>query len=166
MKTLILMFTLLLPGLLIAQSVERKVIASGGTVTVTTASVQVSQTIGETRVKGYAPGTLIVTEGFQQGSNTGVGIEPALETTTFTIFPNPVGDLLSLRIESTQPQELQLRFVDVLGRQVPIPARQIAVEGILTETFDFSAVASGTYLLIVQDAKTNAIRSLQVRKVD
>lgn len=166
MKTLILLITLLIPSLMLAQSVERKVVASGGSTTVTTATAQVSQTIGESMVRGFAPGTLIVTEGFQQSGNALVAVADGLEATTFTIFPNPVGDLLNLRIESAQSLDLDLSFVDVLGRQVAIPAKHVTVDGHLTETFDFSIVTTGTYLLLARDNETGAVKALQVRKVD
>ena len=166
MKTLILLLTLLGPGLMMAQTVERKVVASGGSTTVATASVQVSQTFGEAMVNSHAPGSLIVTEGFQQSGNTAVGIELGFEATTFTVFPNPVGDQLNLRIESPHTLKLDLQFVDVLGKQVPIPAKRITVDGSLSETFDFSRVTTGTYLLLVKDTESGAMKSLQVRKVD
>lgn len=166
MKTLILLLTLLAPCLLTAQTIERKVIASSGSNTIAVTGAQVSQTIGESMVKSYSPGTLIVSEGFQQSADSLVSVHDGFDATSFTIFPNPVGDQLNLRIEATQSLDLQASFVDVLGRQVPIPAQRIRVDGSQSATFDFSGVTTGTYLLMLRDNETGAIRSLQVRKVN
>ncbi len=168
MKTYIVIFFIaLLPCLLSAQTIERNVISSGGTATVTGTGMQVSQTIGEPMVKGFYPGSLIVTEGFQQSSPVMVSAEESLENTAaFTVYPNPVGDLLNVRIESTKALNLELSFTDIQGRSTILPSTQVAVNGSVTQSIDCAAVAAGTYLLMIRDTKTGSVQTLQVRKVD
>jgi hypothetical protein len=167
MKTLILLLVALIPCLVFGQSIERKFIGSGGTNTVSATGMQVSQSIGECMVKSYPTSTLIVSSGYQQGSSTSVGTAESLDNdATFAVYPNPVGDLLNVRIESEKALQLEFSFHDIQGKMTPIPTSKVAVQGSTTETVDFSQVASGTYLLTIRDLKTGAVKTVQVRKVD
>ncbi len=167
MKTLILLFVTMIPCLVFGQTVERKFIGSGGRNTINATGMQVSQSIGECMVKSYSTSTLIVSSGYQQGSSTSVGTVESLDNTAqFTVYPNPVGDLLNVRIESEKALQLELSFRDIQGKSAPIPTSTVAVHGSLTETVDFSQVASGTYLLTIRDIKSGAVNTVQVRKVD
>jgi hypothetical protein len=166
MKTSIVFLVLLLPCLVFGQSVERSVIAAFGTATVTGSGIRLSQTAGEAMVHSYS-GTLMVSEGFQQGSSNSVSATDGLEdNASFTVYPNPVGTELNVRIESTRALDLELSFYDLLGRSTVLPTTQVKVNGSATETIDCAGIASGTYLLTIRDLKSGNVKSLQIRKVD
>ena len=157
---------LLAPLSSFAQSVERQVIASTGTATISATGMQVSQTVGQPMVKSYPNASIIVSEGFQQGNSNSVGaVDFNPETVSIKVFPNPVTDQLSLEIETSDPLQLQLSFLDVLGKEIQLPNPQLRVIGATTETIDCSQLAAGTYFLRLQDVKSSAVKSIRIEKI-
>ena len=165
MKKFIILFIGLLPTLLAAQMVQRQAITSGGTATVTATGLQVSQTIGQPAVKSWANSSLIVSEGFQQGTELATSTEDLSDFASFNVFPNPMSELLNLEIESSKALNLEVSLRDVLGRETAVPTSRLLVSGKTSSQIDCSQLAVGSYLLMVKDLKSGALKSLIVQKV-
>lgn len=166
MKKIITYLILSIPLLLTAQSLERQVVAAGGTSTATVGSVTLSQTVGESMVKSFTTSSLIISEGFQQ---TNV---PSVNTTEFNdeevsivAYPNPVTDQLTLDITTTEPLNLSLTFHDVLGREIKLEKQALRVSSTATEKIDCNGLAAGTYFLKIQDQKSDAVKSIRIEKI-
>lgn len=166
MKTLILLISGFLPMLMSAQSVQRQVIASTGTQTVSVTGMQVSQTVGQPAVNSFSTSTFIVSEGFQQGpANPATGATELHDMASFVVFPNPVGGELSLQIESSQALSLEVTLRDVLGRETSVPATRLQVSGKTMTAIDCSDLATGSYLLMIRDLKSGSMESVKVQKI-
>lgn len=166
MKHFLIALLFALPGLLAAQSVQREVFSTLGTNTLTPGGVEISQTIGETRTGSLSSSSLRVSEGFQQGDIFVTSADDELTgAASFVVFPNPVGDQLSLQVESGKALNLQLSLCDALGQETSIPTTTLQVNGSATTSFDCSQLAAGSYLLMVKDLKSGALKSLIVQKV-
>lgn len=165
MKIPILFLALLIPSLLSAQWIERQVIGSGGTTTISATGMNVSQTYGQTAVKSTTTSSLIVTEGFQQGNSTSTAADDLTDFASFNVFPNPLSDQLNLEIESSKALNLEVSLRDVLGRETPVPASRLLVTSKTTSQIDCSPLAIGSYLLVIRDLKSGAVKSMTVQKV-
>lgn len=79
-----------------------------------------------------------------------VGIEELPGISELVLFPNPVNDALSVRVNTSEAQQLDLLLLDAQGRVVrSLPAW--AVNGSAHRNWDISALASGSYLLRITD---------------
>ena len=96
-----------------AQSLERKVIASGGASV--SSPLQVDYTIGEIAVQtAQVSNTIILTQGFQQPPYVvikGNNIFPYL-----VIYPNPTSGTAIARFILTRPGKMTISIYDVLGQ--------------------------------------------------
>ncbi|MBK9512544.1 MAG: T9SS type A sorting domain-containing protein [Flavobacteriales bacterium] len=80
-----------------------------------------------------------------------VGLEEIAGVSNYLIFPNPVNEQLSLRVDATIPTDLRIQVTDAGGRTVQHLDRWIA-SGIAHHSWDISALAQGTYLLRISSA--------------
>lgn len=157
---------LLLPGLLSAQSLERVAIASLGSSTVASSSLQLSSTAGESCVSSFSNTSLMLSEGFQQGTELPVALEELTDEFSLTVYPNPVADQLSIRIESPTSMELEITLWDALGRQTPVQTTRLEIHQSAKPTIDCSQLAVGSYLLLIRDLETGKVRTVKVQKMN
>lgn len=157
---------LLLPGLVVAQSLERVAIASLGSSTVTTSTLQLSTTVGETCISSFSSTSLVLSEGFQQGTELPVALDELPDNFSLTVYPNPMGDQLSLRIESQSSMELEVTLWDGLGRETPVPSTRLEVHQYANRTIDCSQLAVGAYLLLIRDLESGQVRTVKVQKMN
>ena len=166
MKKIITYLILAAPFTLLAQSLERQVIASNGSNTIIIGTVGISQTFGEPMVKSFTTSVLRISEGFQQTSSTMVAREEfTAEDISIVAYPNPVEDMLMIDITTQGPLGLSLRFHDVLGREIKLEKPEINVAGTVTESIDCTNLAAGTYFLRIQDQNSGAVKSLRIEKI-
>ena len=149
MKTIIFItIGLLGTGAVNAQSVDRSVLAGTGN-TVVASGVQVSQTTGEMAIRYLSvPGTVTVSQGFQQGNlgTTGIRTLAGLNVNVQT-FPNPFSRYIEVKTDKPLT-EASFQLVDVTGKSLALHIKeqaagrhwQIAIPG---------SLPSGTYWLNV-----------------
>jgi hypothetical protein len=76
---------------------------------------------------------------------------------SLSIFPNPVGNELSLRIQSPASGAYQLRLLDVQGR--PLIERRLALSaGKQVQTIDVATLPAGIYALHLTDGQRSSSR--------
>ena len=129
--------------LLSAQSIDRQVISTLGFST-----SQMSATIGEPVTATFISGSFTLSQGFQQGEKLPtVGIKDQLQTlVTYTLYPNPAREQLTLELNSDQWLQLQLQVIDLRGKVV-LAGQDIQVSGFTSQQLNVSRLAAGTYLL-------------------
>jgi hypothetical protein len=147
-----------------AQSAQRQVIGSAGTVSVTD-DFNVSSTIGETVVATEEADGIILTQGFQQSQDFGLSVEePELEFSA-TAFPNPTMDGIALDLNSQKPVDLTISLFDVAGKQYAVPAGHLMLSGNARKEIDMNGFASGTYFIRLTDDSGKLNKTIKVQKV-
>ncbi len=119
-------FWILLSGVFhsTAQSLDRTVVASGGTFSQGT-GISLSSTVGEIAASTLTAATSILTQGFQQPDGLFVGIiDGETGKLSFQAFPNPVHSELTLELNSSKNSELVITLHDMIGRIVSPPFSQ------------------------------------------
>lgn len=148
-----------------SQTVERDVLANaGGTALITTDSMTVTWTLGETFVATRNSGQpqIIVTEGFHQPEDTIPIIIPTIELPDtggkITISPNPTNGMLDITLSTLPGAPLEVMLSDLSGRIL----RQIRITD-LTSTLDLQGLPAAIYILSLSDGK-QWVRSMKVVK--
>ncbi|MEN8156986.1 MAG: T9SS type A sorting domain-containing protein [Bacteroidota bacterium] len=81
-------------------------------------NLSISWTLGELAVTTLSGGDLILTQGFQQPFNTGVGITEIEMDWQISVYPNPVIDELYIRFDISDPGDFLIEVQDVTGRLI------------------------------------------------
>jgi hypothetical protein len=81
------------------------------------------------------------------------------ETIEYSLFPNPVSRYLSVYIEPSAHNDIILQITDMNGRVVLTKEN---VQPAVTYAFDLGAVASGNYLITLNDGATPTVKKLVV----
>ncbi len=110
---------LFLPLSVAAQSSSPDVIAAGGGFA-TGAGFTNSFTIGQgSLTETFAPGTFILTQGFQQPADLGTGLAPLyLPSTNIGTFPNPSNGQFFLEYNLDENAIVTVETYDVLGQRI------------------------------------------------
>ncbi len=112
-KTILIISLMMFIGSIQAQSIEREVIASSGMET-----EQLSWTVGETVVGTHEQGTVVLTQGYQQGYYS---ITQKIEETAvdfdIEVYPNPVREKLFVKIPYSE-KSYSLEMYDITGQKV------------------------------------------------
>lgn len=75
-----------------------------------------------------------------------VGMDELPGVGSLTVFPNPVQDQLTLRLDALNPAEYEVGVLDLLGRTVA-PAVQWNVQGLSQRNWDTRSLAAGQYII-------------------
>ena len=147
-----------------AQSLEREVLGTVGGY-LEGMQVHLSYTGGETATQTYT-GSITLTQGFQQATETEVvSIDDQIEVhLDYQVFPNPTSGPLQVILSSDELLDMKLSIVDALGRATPLQAQQLYLSpGASQQTqFDLSDLASGIYILQLQDVTGRNLKSFRI----
>lgn len=170
-KIIISIIALCFANNLIAQSVQRSVIAAAGN-TATSGNVTLSSTIGESFTNKLSSANNIITQGFQQANITVARLsEGEGESESFAnksllnqsgeialnIFPNPTTDFVNITSESTE--QITLTVLDASGKLI----QQLQHTAQQTE-IDFTQLNAGTYFIVAQSINGNSRNTYKVIK--
>lgn len=86
-----------------------------------------------------------------------VGLDEIAGVSNYLLFPNPVSEQLSLRVDAMLPTDLHIQVLDASGRTVQ-RLENWNVSGTTHRSWDISSLASGNYLLRI----TSADRSIHM----
>ena len=137
---MLMLFAAMGTGTLFAQSLTPQVFASSGT-HYTSASAQLSFTIGEPLTSSYTSGTVMVTQGFHQPEQNTSGIEEN-KPFAFNVYPNPTQDFITIAIKDASIDQYTVDLIDQWGQV--IASRKLTGDN---QQVDVSALAAGTYHL-------------------
>lgn len=154
----LLLFTTALQGQV---TIAPTVLASGGG-TGKTDNLTISWTVGELAVATLKSTSIILTQGFQQPFEMGVGIHKDLTDWEIEVYPNPVGDEVAIRFELQQPKQFLIEIQDVTGRLLNQLHAGVISPGDIVR-LNTSAYANGVYFLKVStsDRKQHPVFKLQ-----
>lgn len=146
-----------LSGLVIAacaadgQSLSPQVISSGGGY-YSAGSSSLSSTTGEmTMVATFSSGSVVVTQGFQQPEDLGVGLTELPDAGGVSFGPNPTTGRVNLFFKSTDAEEMLISVFDLKGSLITsIKTEKNESSNFIT--FDLSMLPAGDYLL---DCRSN-----------
>jgi hypothetical protein len=152
MKTLFLLFIILVPVIGISQSIGNSVIASGGSY-YAKGQYSVNWTLGEPVIYTYSSANAIITQGFQQNHKfipvSISDIESA--SSDVNIYPNPANDYLFIRFSDSQAlnpasSEVTVSIHSLIGGEITTSTQQLS--GPLLK-LDLNGLAPSTYILII-----------------
>lgn len=83
-----------------------------------------------------------------------VGLDEIAGVSNYLLFPNPVSDQLSLRVDGAVTTDLDIQVMDAGGRTVQSLDRWTA-SGIAIRSWDISSLAPGSYMLRIASADRN-----------
>ena len=135
MKSLLTFILLLFGSHLIAQTVERYSIDSGGA-SATNGNIEILYTLGETMIAEQSVGNIILSEGFISSSSTTLSIDKDHFLKEIVIYPNPARE--NIYIKSALPIK-KIELYDILGKKV--------IETVHTDKITIAHLAAGIYYL-------------------
>ncbi len=92
---------------------------------------------------------------------TGIPAVSEINGLNVKISPNPASDFLNIELKTTLPMNLKMTIYDMNGRAV----RELgssAIEDIFVKNITVSDLASGSYLLLIQDEKQVMARQIKI----
>ncbi|MBU0486469.1 MAG: T9SS type A sorting domain-containing protein [Bacteroidetes bacterium] len=143
-----------------SQSLDREVVASSGSYDSTSAG-SISWTLGEPVIDTYTGVDYSLTQGFQQPDLLSVSVFELPETGEgFSIFPNPVKDLLTLKCD--QPKVFMVGLFDVNGKLL---VREETTPG-SDLTINLKPFAQAGYFLNIYNADNKLVKSFKLIKAE
>ena len=139
------------------------VVASGGGYAEAD-NISISWTLGELAVSTLTGGNMILTQGFQQPFDMGVGIENKEITWGISVYPNPVGEELRIRFNTESAGDYLVEIQDVTGRLVSQEQYKQVNPGdiVILNTATFT---NGVYFLKVLTPDRQQIQVTSLRKL-
>jgi hypothetical protein len=127
-------------------------------------NISLSWTLGELAVSTLSSANLVLTQGFQQPFDIDVGIRDREVNWGISVYPNPVGDRLSIRFDTRDPGDFLLEVQDVTGRLVSLELQRNVNPGDIIE-LNTSTFATGIYFLKVLTPDRQQIQVTSLRKL-
>ena len=139
------------------------VIASGGGYAEAD-NIIISWTLGELAVTTLTGDGMILTQGFQQPFDIGVGFRPEEVDWKISVYPNPVTDVLRIRFGLENPQDFLVEIQDVTGRIFIQEQYKRILPGEILQinTSDF---IEGVYFLKLSSPDRDRVKVLSIRKM-
>lgn len=146
-----------------AQSIERSVIAGGGTVD-THPAFTLEWTLGEAAVQTYDTPRGQLSEGFHQAKINVLPVFPVLETPAvrpITVFPNPTATSIRIRAQLDERQSTRTLIFDAGGQLLPLSFSAI---GSIDRELSLEAYPAGVYRLLIRQSNGRLLHVSQVVK--
>jgi len=144
-----------------AQSLSQFVVGNSGE-TISGASGTLSFTVGEPVIGEITNGSALG-QGFWLGAIEGIflGAEDFSLETAMTVYPNPVGEQLSISFEDIQGEQINFVLYDVSGREI---FKKQITNNLATERINLSTLANGSYLIKVTRLKGEHSKTFKIIK--
>ncbi len=159
-----LLFALLIPFGINAQSLDNWVIGSGGESTVNS-GIQLSWTLGEPNTATINKDDLMITEGFHQSYLQNAFLQahlPAASKFAVQVFPNPTADHVQINFADNSARDFDLRLFDVNGKILQYHQYQSATNAQL----NLQGLTASTYVISIQmnDLQATLPQTFQIIK--
>jgi hypothetical protein len=164
-KTLIITFTILFLSIY-AQAqlaLAPSIVASGGQY-YESDNMNISWTVGELAVTTLTGENLILTQGFQQPTLIGTGIDRDVFDGEIFVYPNPVQNELFIRFDIERPGEYIFEIQDVTGRIMSQTLQKPITPGDIIQ-LNTSTFSPGIYLLKVITSDGQSAQVINIRKM-
>ena len=148
-----------------AQSLERQVIGAAGTWSGASWGT-LSATTGEAVTNTATTSIAILTQGFQQPSQSDVsvrGVSAAI--ITIDAFPVPATDFINVVIDNgTCAMPFSVSIFDIAGRRLLLPCRDLSSSKETKLLFDLRSIANGQYVVHVCNARGVQLKTIKFTK--
>lgn len=159
MKTILLILLLaLVNGCLYSQSASPEVIGSAGTHS-TTATAQVSWTVGEVATTTLSAGGSTATQGFHQTFLTVTSMNDPMADFQMQVYPNPASTILNVEFEA--PLAATLELFDMHGHLVAEGKNDNTQARVL----DVTGISSGPYVLRVTGDMPEKVQQFRIQVI-
>lgn len=131
-------------------AIVMQVVASAGG-TQTNGTITIDWTLGEPVIGDATGGSILLTQGFQQGNLLGTDIpdEPEDINTSFKMFPNPATDNVRFVVDNKEAKgDFLVDVFDITGRKV-LSQKLGQYAPLETITLPLSSLKAGVYLVKV-----------------
>lgn len=148
-----------------AQSIERQLVGVSGGYYKTT-NVEILFSVGEAVINSFSSGTIILSQGFQQGSNNTISTQELVVNKDFSFYPNPVNSTLFLNFKNSKTDlDLEISVYNMSGLLVFQQTEEVfqGAEQILS--LDLSKLSVGNYFVRLVESG-GAQSSIKIVKVD
>lgn len=126
-------------------------------------SVNASQTIGEAIIGTSSGTSVFATQGFEQADDFTTSIEiPEGNTLDISVYPNPVGSEMNIKIEGNMTSPIQMNLYDASGRLIPGWSIEVRQAGIIRRPA--GQLASGAYFLRMTQENGMPLETLPIVK--
>lgn len=147
-----------------AQSISNQVIGTTGNFS-SASGVSLSSTSGETIIETFNAGNNILTQGFQQPNDNGVGIIELNENKfSVKIFPNPTAEFLTVQFHSDNGEEFSVSLYDLLGRKLNLINNQFQNGNEFSISFQLTQLPSACYFLTIENASGEIKKTFPIIK--
>lgn len=144
-----------------AQSIDRHVIASGGSF-ITTGTASISFTIGETAIQYLSASGASLSQGFQQSNSNSTGIHTIHPIdAAISTYPNPFVRFIEVKSDKAL-DNATFRLVDIDGKAIPVASYEI--QSGKYWRIQMGELASGNYWLTITSGSNRS--SFQVVHLD
>ncbi len=164
-KILLLLFACCASDVLLAQSsITPTVISTQGDY-FTSSSGTVSWTLGEIVTETLITSGNGLTQGFQQPDlRTGIYVKE-IDGNILSVYPNPTMDDVVIDLSKMKAGEYQLTVIDIAGNLISTKTFSGgANENVIH--LSFQNYASGTYLLVINNSKSNYKNNIKIFKTN
>jgi len=127
-------------------------------------NISLSWTLGEVAVTTLTGGSMILTQGFQQPFDIGVGIGTEEMNWNIAVYPNPVEDELRIRFGIEKPGDFLIELQDVTGRVLTQEQHKQILPGEILQ-LNTSGYREGVYFLKLSTPDRNQVKVLSIRKL-
>ena len=148
-----------------AQSIQKQVIGSTGG-TANSASIILTSTTGEVAVKIASSGTIVLTQGFQQATDSGsVSIKEIQVTANYKLYPNPTTNGAKLEITTLNlDAEVSILLYSKEGKLLSTQKLNLTSGVKSSANIDLNGKAKGVYFVKIFDSKSKLSKTLRVVK--
>ncbi|MEM7375137.1 MAG: T9SS type A sorting domain-containing protein [Bacteroidota bacterium] len=151
-------------GSVFAQSLERFVIGSAGMYTEND-SMAFDMTVGEAVTASLQSGTIILLQGFHKGGEgMTTSIDPQEVAMDYSLYPNPTTDRIFLQLTAEKAVSIQIRLLDIQGKQTDIPVQQYDRLRQLRTEMNLAHLPAGIYVLQIASEEQGPLKSFRIAK--
>lgn len=130
-----------------AQTIERQVVGSTGG-TATSGNIIVTSTVGELAVSTQTSTNIILTEGYQQASDTNlISVKEIESITVMKLYPNPTRTSSNLEITANKDNVVAVTIYSAQGKLIKNSSFQLSAGKQSTIELDITNQASGVYFV-------------------
>lgn len=162
MKNILILILSLYTLFIQAQSIERQVVGSVGGQS-DSGTMNVDFTLGEVAVQTVQTGSVFLTQGYHQATESTINTEELNVTVQYKMYPNPVTDIIYLELETENNNlETFIHLVSIEGKIVDVKKINLDFKNKLS--FNIKELSSGTYFIKIFDESLQNKKAIQFIK--
>jgi hypothetical protein len=81
-----------------------------------------------------------------------------------SVYPNPAGEDAYINFNLSEPTDVSVKIVDLLGNVIAMPLNKTFGVGSKVESLNFSNISNGSYLLIIQFGNDKVMKQVVINK--